>query len=187
LNHRVKNTLAVVQGMARQTFRDHATHAHLETFEDRLAALSRAHNLLTDSNWASARLRDVVRDQIGVERWGDRFSMEGPIVPLSPQIAVNLALVLHELCTNATKYGALSNDKGRVAISWTLSPDSRALRLRWAETGGPPVAVPERRGFGSRMIERALAAEPGGRVTLHYLPSGVVCELEAPVAGFPGE
>jgi two-component sensor histidine kinase len=181
LNHRVKNTLAVVQGLARQTFRDPAAIAQVESFEDRLTALSRAHNLLTDQNWASASLRDVVSDQVGEERWGERVLLEGPDTPLSPQVAVSLALVLHELCTNATKYVALSNGAGRVSITWTKEPDRRVVKLRWAETGGPRVAEPARRGFGSRMIERALAAETGGRVALQYLPTGVVCDVEAPV------
>ena len=182
LNHRVKNTLAVVQGLARQTFRGALdVRRALASFEDRLTALSRAHNLLTDESWAAASLRDVVRDQVGAERWGERVEVEGPDILLAPQVAVNMALVLHELSTNATKYGALSGDAGRVCIGWARAPDRPVVQVRWTETGGPPVIAPERRGFGSKMIERALAAESGGRVALQFLPGGVVCDIEAPV------
>ncbi len=184
LNHRVKNTLAVVQGLARQTFRNVGDVATaVESFEDRLAALSRAHNLLTDENWAWANLREMIRDQLGGNRWGERLTLEGPEILLSPQVAVSLALVVHELSTNATKYGALSNDEGRVRVSWTRHAQNPQMFLRWAESDGPPVAPPKRRGFGSRMIERALAAEVGGLVSLQFQPTGVVCEIEAPIAG----
>ena len=182
LNHRVKNTLAVVQGLARQTFRSTADMGQaIASFDERLSALSRAHNLLTDENWGSASLHDVIRDQLA-DRWSDRIVLDGPEVLLSPPVAVSLALVLHELGTNATKYGALSTDAGRVTIGWETVEAGTAVRMRWAESGGPPVAPPQARGFGSRMIERALAAEVGGRVSLQFRPDGVVCEIEAPVA-----
>jgi two-component sensor histidine kinase len=177
LNHRVKNTLAVVQGIARQSFRDAEARASLEVFEARLAALSRAHNLLTDADWKAANLRDIVLDQLA--QAGARVQATGPSVMLAPQIAVSLALALHELGANATKYGALSNDGGRVEISWRVDPDPPTLRLRWEEAGGPTVQPPGRRGFGSRMIERALAAELGGVVRIDYPPTGVVCEIHA--------
>jgi two-component sensor histidine kinase len=172
----VKNTLAVVQGIARQSFRDEA-RASLDVFEARLAALSRAHNLLTDADWKAADLRDIVLDQL--TQAGARVQATGPSVLLAPQIAVNLALALHELGANATKYGALSNDSGRVEISWRVESDPFALRLRWEEAGGPTVQPPGRRGFGSRMIERALSAEPGGVVQIAYPPTGVVCDIHA--------
>jgi PAS domain S-box-containing protein len=182
LNHRVKNTLAVVQGLARQTFRDtDNVRLAVERFEDRLTALSRTHNLLTDENWAFASLHDVVKDQLA-DCGGGRLVLEGPEVLLTPQVAVGLALVLHELCTNATKYGALSNETGRVRVSWALSPDGATARLRWQESGGPPVETPKRPGFGSRLIERALVGEIGGRVALRFPAEGVVCDIEAPVA-----
>ncbi len=180
LNHRVKNTLAVVQGIARQTFRDQEARLSLEVFEARLAALSRAHNLLTDADWKAADLRDIVLDQL--TQTGARVQATGPSVLLPPQIAVSLALALHELGANATKYGALSNDTGRVEISWRAQAVPPILKLRWEEVGGPPVEQPLRRGFGSRMIERALAAELGGEVSVGYLPTGLVCEINAPLA-----
>ncbi|WP_293678732.1 PAS domain-containing protein [uncultured Phenylobacterium sp.] len=180
LNHRVKNTLAVVQAMARQTFRDPTPTEQLERFDARIAALSRAHTLLIDTDWTSASLRQVINEQLGIERWGTRLLVEGPDVPLSSRVAVNLALILHELCTNATKYGAFSNDTGRVEITWQAVTERGLVSLRWIEIDGPRVVVPERRGFGSRMIERALAAEKG-RVRLDFLPAGLVCEIEAPI------
>ena len=146
LNHRVKNTLAVVQGLARQTFRNPGDVPRaVKSFEDRLAALSRAHNLLTDENWASASLRDVVSDQLGADRWGERITLDGPEVLLAPQVAVSLALVLHELATNATKYGALSTDAGSVAVTWRRDPERSAVALRWAESAD--------HGSGPRIVE----------------------------------
>lgn len=180
LNHRVKNTLAVVQGLARQTFRNmRDIHAAAESFENRLGALSRAHNLLTDENWDSADLADLIREQVGAGLGEARVRAAGPPVRLTPQVAVSVALAMHELYTNATKHGALSNDSGRVQVDWTLQGDW--LTLRWAEAGGPPVKPPQRRGFGSRLIERALALELGAIVDIDYRPEGVVCEITTPL------
>ena len=178
LNHRVKNTLAVVQGLARQTFRkDVDVDAAAETFDSRLAALSRAHNLLTDANWQTVDLREIVLDQL--PQAGARASTSGPSVRLAPQLAVSIALALHELGTNATKYGALSNETGRVQIHWSLDEAASKLHLRWEERGGPPVRGPRRRGFGSRLIERSLASEFGGEVKIQFPESGVICEFTA--------
>lgn len=183
LNHRVKNTLAVVQGLARQTFRGSDKNNFLwDAFESRLIALSRAHNLLTDANWTTASLREIVLDQVALGQTGDRIRVEGPPAKLDPAAAVSIALALHELRTNATKYGALSNDTGRILVSWGLEQEGQWLRLRWEEHGGPPVLAPQRNGFGSRMIERALARELGGKVEIDYRATGVVCEINAPVA-----
>jgi two-component sensor histidine kinase len=180
LNHRVKNTLAVVQGIARQTFREaDDVRIAMEAFEARLAALSIAHNLLTDASWKAADLRDIVLKQL--VQAGGRVTTLGPSVLLAPQAAVSLALALHELGTNATKYGALSNESGRVEVSWRVESPPLTLKLRWEEAGGPRVEPPRRRGFGSRMIERALAAELGGEVRVGYPPTGVICEIRAPL------
>lgn len=177
LNHRVKNTLAIVQGLAQQSFRGSGVPAEARSsFEGRLAALAAAHDLLTRKNWESAELRDLVAAVVAAD-CGERFRIEGPPLHLAPKLAVTLALALHELCTNAVKYGALSVPSGRVSVTWTS--DDEGLALRWSESGGPPVAEPERRGFGTRMIERALAGEPGGTARLDFRPDGLVCEIEA--------
>ena len=182
LNHRVKNSLAIVQGIAHQTFRGRDVPADARrAFEGRLAALSAAHNLLTAQSWESAAIGDVIDNAVAPYRGEpDRFRIGGPDLRLSPKTAVNLSLAVHELGTNAAKYGALSNGAGRVEIEWRV--DDGKLRLDWRESGGPPVAVPSQRGFGTRMLERGLAAELGGTLAIHFRPEGVVCTLEAPLA-----
>ncbi|HEX8571673.1 MAG TPA: PAS domain S-box protein [Allosphingosinicella sp.] len=187
LNHRVKNTLAIVQGLAQQSFRGGGVSEEVRSsFEGRLAALAAAHDLLTRRSWEGAELGELVVAVVAAHR-SDRVAIDGPPLELSPKLAVTLALALHELCTNAVKYGALSVPGGRVSIAWECKPDR--LALRWRESGGPPVAEPRRRGFGTRMIERALASETGGRARLEFRRAGVVCEIEAalPPHGPPGE
>ena len=181
LNHRVKNTLAIVQGIAQQTFRgEAAAPAAREAFEGRLAALSAAHNVLTDRSWAPVSLVQIVEDAIAPHRaQADRFSVSGPDVELPPKAAVSLALTIHELSTNAVKYGALSAPDGRVEIAW--SGDGGRLRLVWRESGGPEVTEPRRRGFGTRLIERGLAAELDGSATFAFRREGVICTIEAPL------
>ncbi|HEX8365719.1 MAG TPA: HWE histidine kinase domain-containing protein [Allosphingosinicella sp.] len=185
LNHRVKNTLAVIQSLAAQTFRGEAALPEARrAFENRLTALAGAHDLLTGRNWEAAALRQVVESAgtgCGADR--HRVTIDGEDVELSPRTAVSIAMALHELCTNAVKYGALSSDAGSVAISWTIAGAGRERRLRlcWTEQGGPPVSPPQRRGFGSRMIERGLAAELGGTVELDFRVEGVRCVVDAPL------
>jgi PAS domain S-box-containing protein len=177
LNHRVKNTLAIVQGLAQQSFRGGGVSIDVRgSFEGRLAALAAAHDLLTRKNWEGAELRDLVVAVVAAH-CGERVAIAGPAVHLPPKLAVTLALALHELCTNAVKYGALAVSGGRVTVAWTGGGDH--LALRWTESGGPPVKPPSRRGFGTRMIERALAAEAGGGAKLHFRRAGLVCEIEA--------
>ena len=185
LNHRVKNTLAVIQSVASQTFRGEAAAPEaLHAFESRLTALAGAHDLLTGRSWEAAPLRQVV-DRAGTGCGADRerVAIEGEDVELPPRPAVAIAMALHELCTNAVKYGALSTEAGSVSISWTLAGtgSERRLQLRWIEQGGPGVTPPQRRGFGSRMIERGLAAELGGTVALDFRPEGVCCLVDAPL------
>jgi PAS domain S-box-containing protein len=188
LNHRVKNTLTTVQALAWQTLRPTETpERNYESFQARLLALSRAHDVLTRENWEGAGIDEVVARAIEVHATPDRarFRIEGPPVWLSPRIALALAMALHELATNAVKYGALSTESGHVEIAWGLSsaPDRTTLRLRWAERGGPAVAFPKREGFGRRLIERGLANDLGGSVELRFEPPGLTCEIEAPIRG----
>jgi PAS domain S-box-containing protein len=177
LNHRVKNTLAIVQGLAQQSFRGSDVPDEVrKSFEGRLAALAAAHDLLTRSNWEAADVGEVAREVLGVHS-PERIRIEGPPARLSPQTAVSLAMALHELCTNAMKYGALSVPGGEVRLGWTVSEGR--LALVWEENGGPAVTPPKRRGFGTRMIERALAGDASGRATLDFRPEGLICRIEA--------
>ncbi|MBA2919159.1 PAS domain S-box protein [Sphingomonas sp. MAH-20] len=181
LNHRVKNTLAVVQALAHQSFAGSRDRARREAFEGRLAALAAAHNLLTRESWEPASIIEVIRSAAAAcDPNRRRLQLRGPDIRVPPKMAVTLALAVHELCTNAVKYGALSNDSGQVAISWKI--DDGRLRLVWTETGGPRVAPPRRRGFGSMMLERALASELVGSVKLDFAPAGLCCTIDAPVA-----
>jgi two-component sensor histidine kinase len=176
LNHRVKNTLAIVQSIASLTLKD-ADAALRAAFEERLLTLSAAHNLLTDESWTGADLVAVVRASLRTAR--ERIRFEGPDMRLRPKSAVALSMALHELGTNALKYGALSAERGAVTVRW--SADGGRFRLLWQESGGPPVSPPARRGFGSRMIERGLAAELQGEVRIDWRPDGVVCTIDAPL------
>lgn len=180
LNHRVKNTLAVVQAMAYQTFRSGGVAKEpRQAFENRLIALAAAHNLLTASNWESAALADIAHDTLNPYK--GRVEIAGPRVLLPPREALAIAMALHELTTNAVKYGALANDKGRVRVEWTRGGAAiPMLTLRWTESGGPPVEAPARRGFGSVLLERSLQEDLGGKVALDYRRDGVTCMVEVP-------
>jgi len=187
LNHRVKNTLAVVQAIARRTFRGVEDEGARQAFEGRLIALSGAHELLTRSHWESASLTDLAASAFrsqGVDP--RRISLEGPSVDLSPRQALALALALHELGTNALKYGALSNDRGQVAVHWRRDDDDR-LEIAWTETDGPQVLPRARRGFGSALIEQLLARDLDALVTLDFEPSGVRCRIVLATAPETGE
>jgi PAS domain S-box-containing protein len=186
LAHRVKNTLAVVLGIASQTLRGSSSLPDMrEALTARLLALAQAHDVLMQGSWTEASLRALVEGAAKLHGQGDasRLRIEGPDVTLGPQSALSFALVLHELATNAVKYGALSAPDGHVAVCWWQEPGSEAmLRFRWQEADGPPVVVPDRQGFGTRLIERSLAQGVGAVVTLTYPPTGVVFSLDAPLA-----
>ncbi|WP_244598576.1 CheR family methyltransferase [Rhizobium tubonense] len=184
LNHRVKNTMAVIQSIATQTLRqattvEEARHA----FGSRLINLAKAHDVLTRESWDGADLVNIVTDTVNPHAGDNRFLIEGPDVRLGPSASLAISMALHELCTNAAKYGALSCDAGQVVIVWRLigKGQDRRLNLTWSESGGPPVTIPTRKGFGSRLIERALAQELRGTVSVTYEPSGVMCEIDAPM------
>ncbi|MBV9530912.1 MAG: sensor histidine kinase, partial [Bradyrhizobium sp.] len=185
LNHRVKNTLAILQAIAVQTFRS-ATRAEREKFEGRLGALAEAHNLLSSEKWQGSELQDVLDRvlQPYLLNNPERIKMFGPRVPLPPRVAVVLSMVIHEIATNAAKYGALSNDSGFVSINWESLNEAAGpkLRLIWTESGGPPVTEPVQRGFGSRLIERSARDQLGGEATVDFLPRGVVCTVTCSLA-----
>jgi two-component sensor histidine kinase len=185
LNHRVKNTLAILQAIAVQTFRS-ASKPERETFEGRLGALAEAHNLLSKEKWRGSELQDVVTRVLQPYLLDnpERMRMSGPKVPLSPRLAVVLSMIVHEIATNAAKYGALSNGTGTIALDWEVFAENsrQKLRLIWSEAGGPHVVAPVQRGFGSRLIERSARDQLGGEATVDFLPHGVVytvtCALE---------
>ena len=183
LNHRVKNNLATVQSIAAQTAR-HAPDlkSFQKTYEARLIALSRTHDVLTRTAWESADLRELVDSELQLYG-GNRVSLDGGAVRLNANEALSLGLVLHELATNAAKYGALSGDTGGVRVCWRTEgrDGNRRLKLVWSEHGGPHVQAPTRRGFGSRLIERSVTGELGGDVRLEYRGEGLKCEIETPL------
>lgn len=181
LNHRVKNSLATVQSIAAQTLRSTPDPAAFrEAFEARIMALSTVHNLLTGAGWVGADLRGVLEGELS-PYGAERVSLEGPKVELSAQEALSLAMLFHELATNAAKYGALSTAEGRLAVRWAL--DGKRLTLSWTERGGPAATMPTRRGFGSRLIERTASHELGGRATARYEPEGLRLDLDVTVGG----
>jgi PAS domain S-box-containing protein len=186
LNHRVKNTLATVQSMVAQTSAGaQSVPQFREQLEGRLLTLSSAHDILTRENWAGAGMREVVRRALkpfGGERSG-RFEVSGPEVRLTPRQALALAMALHELATNATKYGSLSADAGGVRLAWALEAAAAPrLSVTWVEAGGPSPSPPKDRGFGTRLLERGLARELHGAVELRFAPSGVECHIGFPLA-----
>lgn len=180
LKHRVKNILATVQAVARQTF---STSQDLQkardVFDARLQSLANAHDLLTREAGDGADMSQVLAEVLAPYQQ-DQFEMSGPPLLLPPKSVLAVSLALHELATNAAKYGALSTGTGRVQINWGTDTASGArFFLRWQEQGGPTVVAPARRGFGSRLIEGLLAAELNGEVSLNYPPEGVVCTVDA--------
>jgi PAS domain S-box-containing protein len=179
LNHRVKNTLATVQGIAAQTFRGNETDPRIrERFEARLVALSNAQSILTQENWEGADLRHLIARALRPLASPERLQLEGPPIRLSPKAAVTIAMAMHELGTNAVKYGALSNETGRVAVRWSVNGSApAAFNLEWKESGGPPVSAPQRRGFGSRLIERNLAHDLDGQARIDFCPDGLLCTI----------
>jgi PAS domain S-box-containing protein len=183
LNHRVKNTLATVQAIAHQTLRRAKSPVDfVSSFSGRVQALARAHTLLTQSTWMGANVMDMVRDQLllGSEA-DDRITCEGPPLMLEPQVSLHLAMVLHELGTNARKYGALSVPTGRLSVSWEIeTAGNRSLNLQWRESAGPMVQAPTERGFGSTLIEQSLQAH-GGVASIRYGADGVTCEIKLPL------
>ncbi len=188
MHHRVKNSLATVIAIARQTIgRDKANRDDVEAFTRRIGSLSRAQDLLVHADWQMADLKAIVA-QATSPYPADAFHISGPSVYLPPKAVISLSLALHELATNAAKYGALSVPEGRISISWQYDPAvSPSLHLTWKEAGGPEVVAPDRTGFGSTLVERLLAAELKGEARLSYDQNGVMCVVEANITKLSDE
>jgi two-component system, chemotaxis family, CheB/CheR fusion protein len=180
LNHRVKNTLAVIQSIARNTARPGiGIDQFIDIFEGRLGAMAAAHDQLVAGNWQSAVLDDLVRGALGAHVAAPGMQLHLPPVHLSPSLAANLALAVHELASNAAKYGALSTPLGRVVLEGSVVGDE--LSLFWCEHGGPEVRPPDRRGFGTALLADVMTRQHGARVSLDWRREGLVCTLTLPL------
>lgn len=178
LNHRVKNTLASVQSIAVQTLNaEQEPKAAKATFVDRLMALSATHNLLVKHSWEGASFAELV--QASLDHYGQPYSLEGPDLAMAPNTAVTLGMALHELATNAVKYGAWSGG-GQVSLTTEFQPARDEVIIRWRETGGPPRQDTPGQGFGSRLLKQGVAGDLGGTVSLDFAATGLVCEIRAP-------
>ncbi len=174
LRHRSRNTLAIVQGIVAQSLRGiDGAQAARETIVERLVAMADAHDLLGRADWAAAPIGDVVASAVrAVAGLTGRIAISGPDFLMTPRAALSLSMALHELTTNATKYGALSNESGTLAIEWRAQPDG-TFNLTWHEAGGPPVAAPDRIGFGTRLITSILPRELGGAAVVEHDATGL--------------
>lgn len=187
LHHRVKNTLATVQGLlgatARST-RDVETFYH--SFSDRIVSLGKTHNLLTEDYWQTAPLEDLLRNELGPynDAGEARIVLEGPEVELAADLAVPTGMAIHELTTNAAKHGALTQPEGQIRVSWSVERGDakRTLHFDWIESGGPAVAPPQRKGFGSTLLQRVLAQQCDAAVTIDYAATGLHFHMELPLA-----
>ena len=183
LDHRVKNTLANIEALVIQTSASaDSVSAFVEGLAARIHSMAKAHSLLSQSRWEGVAIKTLLMEDLAPYLRGpEPFEVVGPDLVLTSKSALALSLAVHELATNAAKFGALSNSIGRVAIRWAMN-DHGGLDLSWTETGGPAVTPPTRRGFGTTLIEQALAMETDGQATLHYLRSGLVCDVSLPLS-----
>ena len=184
LHHRIKNTLATVSAIASQSLRTATSIEHgQQAIEGRLIALGRAHDLLMQVSWANASLVDTVRGATEPYdgQGAGRFSIDGPDIGITSGAVIALAMTFNELCTNTTKFGALSVPAGRIEIAWTIDDETQRLRLTWTEKGGPAVEAPTRRSFGTRMMG-SLGQQLNGQVELAYQPTGFVYTLDVPLS-----
>lgn len=192
LQHRIKNTLAMIGAIANQTMRGDDVAAARSAFTARLITLGSAHDILTRSSWSAAPIHDIVEGALAPHRTRqNRIKIGGPVVELQPKQALALSLALHELATNAVKYGALSNATGTVEVAWRLDDGLGVptFNFLWREHNGPPVTPPPetKRGFGTRLIERVLSSEFGVKADIDYRPDGVCFALAVPVSTLPEE
>jgi PAS domain S-box-containing protein len=187
LTHRSKNLLAVIQAMARQSLTSGLPpEEFVRRFGERLAALAGSHDLLSSVDYKGASLMELIRSQLNhyEDLFGSRILLKGVDVLLRPEAAQNIGIALHELSTNASKYGALSNDKGTVTITWGFSETTpRRFQMSWRETGGPPVAAPTRKGFGTIVMDRTTGTGMGGKSAVTFEPTGVVWSIDVPASG----
>ncbi|MDP2358316.1 MAG: HWE histidine kinase domain-containing protein [Beijerinckiaceae bacterium] len=186
LHHRVRNMLATIQGVMAVTSRSSGTiQEFTQSFSERLQSLARTHQLLTDDLLQSASLAHLLKQELTPfdDGSGQRFQLQGPPVDLPSSLAVPFGMAIHELTTNALKYGALSTPVGRIAVDWSVDgkDTARELTLRWTERGGPVVRPPKRRGFGTILIDRVLGPQAHARTSLTYEPTGIVFEMQAPL------
>jgi two-component sensor histidine kinase len=181
LRHRLKNTLAMVQAIASQTLKNIPDRDAVEAFERRILALSKAHDVLLQENWTAAPMDQITRLVLSMHDDAGRIETAGPSIQIGPKATLSLSLLLHELATNAAKYGSLSASSGRVKITWKVQAGESEpeLVLTWEEANGPPVVPPQRVGFGSRLIRMGLAG--AGQVKRDYLPGGFRAEFRAPL------
>jgi two-component sensor histidine kinase len=177
LSHRVKNTIAMVQALATQSLKPIGDRAAVRAFEDRLVALGHAHNVLLQHSWQATSIRSVLASVLEIHNGRGQIVTEGPDVLLASGATLSLSLLLHELATNAAKYGALSVDTGQISLGWEVAGD--AFVLRWRESGGPPVAAPTRTGFGSRLIAMGLCGARNAELT--YDPAGFSATFSTPL------
>ncbi len=188
MNHRIKNSFAIVQAVASQTQRHAADPADFQAaFRARLAVLARSHDVLIRADWHDAPLRDVIGSALEAFNGASRITVEGPPVLLAANLAVTVSLAFHELATNALKYGALSAPDGRVEVAWTVVPHRKGASradIIWRESGGPAVQPPQRRGFGSQLLEKGLPSD--GTVRIDFRPEGLECRLGLPLGGASG-
>lgn len=181
MTHRFKNVLSLVQGIASQTLRKLESGDEAQAvLSARLAALAAAHDVMIKDSWQEANLKNIVEATVAAHE-AARFRLGGPNITMDSRSALALGLAIHELCTNAIKYGALSNDSGQVRIMWDTDVARERFKLRWIEEGGPAVIPPKQQGFGSFLIERNLAGALNAQIRVDYEPSGLVCEIDAPL------
>jgi two-component sensor histidine kinase len=187
LDHRVKNTLATVQSVASLTRRsaENTDPAAWNAFMDRLHGLAKTHDLLTDTQWQGALLEDVLKNELDPYQdvMRQRIRLRGPRINLQPNAVLALGLAIHEMATNAVKYGSLSVPDGKVHVMWAVTAGAAAptLLVEWVESGGPPVKKPERQGFGTKLIQRGLAQQLGGDIKLDFAPAGIRCVITFPI------
>jgi PAS domain S-box-containing protein len=184
LNHRVKNTLATVQSLVAQTARGTTKVDEFQkAIEGRILALSKVHNQLSERRWADAELSQLLRSGLEPYLAKGNVVLSGEPIKIPPQVALMISMAVHELATNAAKYGALSSSAGRIDVSWGAKANGAGPRLRlcWLEQNGPPVVQPRHRGFGSRLLERGIQSELGGKTVIEFAPAGVRCELDIPL------